>query len=106
MLSPDATDPGLAAAVPRLLVVDDDELLRKMATYTLQQAGFDVVEASDGPHALALLFASDRADHLAVPGQLVELALQEIGQLGEGRRRSREHADRRDVHRRGVVLEV
>ena len=58
MLSPDATDPGLAAAVPRLLVVDDDEVMRQMATYTLQQAGFDVVEASDGPHALALLSAS------------------------------------------------
>jgi len=57
MLNADAPAPGAAAAMPRLLVVDDDDVLREMAAFTLRQAGFDVVEATDGAQALAMLAA-------------------------------------------------
>jgi two-component system alkaline phosphatase synthesis response regulator PhoP len=53
------------------LVVDDDPLFRKLLRITLEQAGWRVAEAEDGPMALARL----RADHpclvlldLHVPG--------------------------------------
>ena len=42
-------------SLPRLLVVDDHELLRQALVGLLRQAGFDVVgEASDGVDAVAL----------------------------------------------------
>jgi DNA-binding NtrC family response regulator len=40
---------------PAVLIVDDDFLVRLHAADTLQDAGFDVVEASDVANALALL---------------------------------------------------
>jgi diguanylate cyclase (GGDEF)-like protein len=40
---------------PRLLIIDDDPLLRGMAAHTLRHAGFDVTEAEDGVQGLALL---------------------------------------------------
>jgi diguanylate cyclase (GGDEF)-like protein/PAS domain S-box-containing protein len=40
--------------MPRVLVVDDDLLLRGMATHTLRHAGFAVVEAEGGEQALDL----------------------------------------------------
>jgi diguanylate cyclase (GGDEF)-like protein len=57
MLSATSPTPGIAPAAQRLLVVDDDDVMRAMATHTLQMACFDVVEASDGAQALALLEA-------------------------------------------------
>ncbi len=59
MLSATSPTPGRAPAAQRLLVVDDDDVMRTMATHTLQMAGFDVVEASDGTQALAVLVAGD-----------------------------------------------
>lgn len=38
-----------------LLVVDDDTLLRKTLVNTLSEAGYDVLEASNGHHALSIL---------------------------------------------------
>ena len=35
------------------LVVDDEDLVRRLAKRTLKKAGFDVVEAERGDHALA-----------------------------------------------------
>ncbi len=40
---------------PRLLIIDDDPLLRGMAAHTLRHAGFDVCEAEDGVQGLALI---------------------------------------------------
>lgn len=45
----------------RILVVDDDMLLRGMAARTLRHAGFDVTEADSGEQALTL-FDADPAD--------------------------------------------
>jgi diguanylate cyclase (GGDEF)-like protein len=49
-----------AGAAARLLIVDDDLLLRSMAAKTLQHAGFMVQDASSGEEALALF---DRGPH-------------------------------------------
>ncbi|GCL61196.1 two-component system response regulator [Rubrivivax pictus] len=58
MLSADSSPHGdTVAATARLLIVDDDEVMRAMATHTLRQAGFDVAEADDGGTALAMLAA-------------------------------------------------
>ncbi|MBI3382073.1 MAG: EAL domain-containing protein [Aquabacterium sp.] len=40
---------------PRLLIIDDDPLLRGMAAHTLRHAGFEVCEAEDGVQGLALI---------------------------------------------------
>jgi CheY-like chemotaxis protein len=39
----------------RILVVDDEEPIRKFAERTLRAAGYDVVLASDGPQALRIV---------------------------------------------------
>ena len=39
---------------PRLLLIDDDALMRQMAADTLRHAGFDVSEAEDGEQGLAM----------------------------------------------------
>ncbi len=39
----------------RILTVDDSKTMRDMVSFTLKGAGFDVVEAEDGVHALSVL---------------------------------------------------
>jgi two-component system chemotaxis response regulator CheY len=39
----------------RVLTVDDSKTMRDMVSFTLKGAGFDVVEAEDGVHALSVL---------------------------------------------------
>lgn len=39
----------------RILAVDDSRTMRQMVSYTLKGAGFDVVMAEDGQHALTVL---------------------------------------------------
>jgi CheY-like chemotaxis protein len=72
---PDAAAPaahgsGQAATV---LLVEDEEGVRRASERILRQAGFDVVAASDGPEALAL-FDGQRVDVLVtdvvMPGGL------------------------------------
>ncbi len=45
----------------RVLAVDDSKTMRDMVGFTLRGAGYEVVEAEDGQHALATL-GSDRVD--------------------------------------------
>jgi CheY-like chemotaxis protein len=40
---------------PRILVVDDEESIRRFAERPLRDAGYEVVLASDGPEALSLV---------------------------------------------------
>jgi CheY-like chemotaxis protein len=40
---------------PRILVVDDEESLRRVTELRLQQAGYDVMTAADGTQALSVL---------------------------------------------------
>lgn len=39
----------------RILVVDDSKTMRDMVSFTLKGAGFDVLEAHDGQHALEVV---------------------------------------------------
>lgn len=43
----------------RILVVDDEENVRKMVRLTLTKAGFDVVEAEDGEKAIKAIKSGD-----------------------------------------------
>src|SRR5262249_60350421 len=43
-----------SAMAPRVLVVEDEPLVREMAVEALRDAGFEVLEAEDGGAALAL----------------------------------------------------
>ncbi|MEK8051761.1 EAL domain-containing protein [Ideonella sp. DXS22W] len=54
-LGPDGQAP--APQPPRLLLVDDDPMLRHMAARTLRHAGFTVVDTADGTAALAAFAA-------------------------------------------------
>ena len=40
---------------PRVLVVDDDAIIRKLTSYALQKAGFDVLEASTADEGVTLI---------------------------------------------------
>ena len=48
----------------RILVVDDEEKIRSLVASYLRSDGFDVVEASDGPSAVAAV--SERKPDLVV----------------------------------------
>ena len=49
-----------------ILVVDDDEAVREIISLGLQDAGYRVLEAEDGPRALALLEEGARLDFAVV----------------------------------------
>jgi two-component system cell cycle sensor histidine kinase/response regulator CckA len=51
---------------PRVLVVDDEESIRRFADRALAGAGYEVVVASDGPEALRLVEAQPRPFDLFV----------------------------------------
>ena len=47
------TDPESAPSAPRILIVDDDTVVRRLVRDGLEREGFEVTEAEDGPAALA-----------------------------------------------------
>jgi two-component system, cell cycle sensor histidine kinase and response regulator CckA len=57
---------------PRVLVVDDDEAIRKFATRALSMDGYKVIVACDGPDAIQIVDGQPRFDlfilDLAMPG--------------------------------------
>jgi DNA-binding response OmpR family regulator len=57
MSTPDGRSEG-ALARKRILVVEDDFLIRMMLTEVLEDEGFDVIEADTGDQALVVLDAS------------------------------------------------
>jgi CheY-like chemotaxis protein len=64
------TTPSQSAA--RILIVEDELLVRMFAVDTLEDAGFGVVQAGDGGEALRALTTADAADLAAV---IVDLGL-------------------------------
>ena len=48
-------DPGNEAGQTRILVVDDEAMIRALLTEVLSQEGYDVVTAEDGQEALSIL---------------------------------------------------
>jgi PAS domain S-box-containing protein len=74
---PCTTEPAAVAEEPpavrltvgageRILVIEDDEAVREIASRALEEAGYDVVVAESGPAALELLQQTDRPVRLAV----------------------------------------
>jgi len=61
-----------AMASARLLLVEDEDLVRKMLAESLQDAGFGVLSAANGTEALALLASGEAVDalvtDLSMPG--------------------------------------
>ncbi|HEX3665044.1 MAG TPA: response regulator [Rhizomicrobium sp.] len=49
------SDPANGHPAPKVLIADDEAMLRIVAAETLQDAGFDVSEAGDGTSALEIL---------------------------------------------------
>jgi two-component system cell cycle sensor histidine kinase/response regulator CckA len=61
-----ASAPELRSAQPTVLLVEDDEMLRRMLARTLRGEGFGVVEAENGEVALQALRAYGTAPSLAL----------------------------------------
>jgi signal transduction histidine kinase/FixJ family two-component response regulator len=63
---------GIATKSARVLVVDDEELLREVLAQNLEDRGYDVLVAASGPEAIALLAAEEAVDvlvtDLSMPG--------------------------------------
>ena len=66
---------------PRILFVEDEALVRVVIALELEDAGLEVIEASDGPTALALLHSQRPIDLLftdiRLPGQIDGWAIAE-----------------------------
>jgi PAS domain S-box-containing protein len=81
--------PAMALGVESVLLVDDDEHVRRVAARALRTRGYTVIEAGDGRAALAVLDSLERVDLLltdvVMPGidgrQLAELACTKQPQL-------------------------
>jgi CheY-like chemotaxis protein len=56
------SDDHVATAAPVVLVVDDDELIRRALGRLLTRSGFSVIEAHDGTTAIAAATDVDRLD--------------------------------------------
>ena len=74
----------------RILTVDDSRMMREMLLMALKGAGFDVVQAEDGEHGLAVL-AEHGADVI-----ITDINMPNLDGYGfiEGVRRDRRHRSR------------
>jgi CheY-like chemotaxis protein len=87
-----AADPGIESGYRgygTILVVDDEELVRKMARFTLERYGYSVALASDGPEACQSFearpdeFAAVLLD-LTMPGMTGDEVLRHIREVRQG----------------------
>ncbi len=62
----DARDAAAPRGAERVLLVEDEVLVRQLAVRTLQSLGYEVAEAADGAEALQLYTASDRPFDLLI----------------------------------------
>lgn len=58
----DASPSGRTSEVPRILVVDDDDVIRHLAMVALESAGFEVTSVSDGDLAIEKLGGEQKWD--------------------------------------------
>jgi PAS domain S-box-containing protein len=67
--------PGVAGGSERVLIVDDEALVRATVARTLRGAGYEVLEAADGEAALRVLFAEgDAIDLVLLDESMPELS--------------------------------
>ena len=66
---------------PRILIADDDEMVRLIARAVVERAGMIAVDATDGAEAIALLFGEQKFDLI-----LLDLDVPVIGGLDVLRR--------------------
>jgi two-component system cell cycle sensor histidine kinase/response regulator CckA len=64
---------------PRILVVDDEESIRRFADRALRSAGYDVVVACNGPEALTLVEAQPAFDLYVLDVVMPEMRGDELG---------------------------
>lgn len=64
---------------PRVLVVDDEESIRTFSERALTGAGYEVLSASDGPDALAVVDAKGPFDLFLVDIMMPEMPGDELG---------------------------
>lgn len=79
-------DPHAVPALGRVLVVDDDELLRRVVGRMLEEAGYEVILAADGVDALACLGESPGFDAVVADLRMPRMSGRTLG----------EHLARRD----------
>ena len=69
-----------------VLVVDDDEAVRELLVTVLEELGYVVLQAADGPGALALLAGEDRVDLLIADLGLPGLGGRQVAQAARAER--------------------
>src|SRR5262249_27417441 len=72
--------PSFLPGMARVLVADDSESLRAMFRDTLLDEGFEVVEATDGQHALEVFHSAGPFDLLLLDGDMPRLTGREVVQ--------------------------
>ena len=60
----------------RILIADDDQLVRMIARAVVKRAGMEAIEAADGAEAMAVIFGTERLDMV-----LLDLEMPIIGGL-------------------------
>jgi CheY-like chemotaxis protein len=70
---------------PRVLVIDDDELIRTLARALLEKAGMKVTEAEDGEHALAHLDRGEEFDLVLLDLDMPKLGGMDVLQAIRGK---------------------
>ena len=83
---------------PRVLVVDDDESIRKFALRVLEDAGYEVVSVEDGAGALRLTEGAARFDGFVLDVMMPEMQGDELG-----RRLRQQDADAKILYFTGYV---
>lgn len=72
LAEPEVPPVALGSRMPRILLVDDEAIIRDVLAEELADHGYDVIQASRGDKALALLDAGERVDlvisDLSMPG--------------------------------------
>lgn len=74
-----ALDSRLLPTRPRVLVVDDEESIRRFVDRALRSAGYDVVAAANGPEALKLVEARPPFDLCVLDVVMPEMRGDELG---------------------------
>jgi two-component system, cell cycle sensor histidine kinase and response regulator CckA len=62
----DTTNPGAVAGSETILLVEDEDIVRRLVRQILERSGYDVIEACEGEEALEILQKAETPIHLLV----------------------------------------